>query len=234
MKFRESPVSIFLSPIAIVSLYRTQRCVKLRSSFLPTPRRFQNSSPPLNRFLPVRRCLSFLLWTLCVLPSSSLAQDGAKFLIVVSDGVPIYRDDSPNNQVLGMARAGDTFRLHSQRGQLYGIEMFSGITRYVFAQEPTEVRVVADAPIDPATITSTEKRRSIYKRLQKLEKRNYTIAAQSYPDDIARQVDLQRALDDASKLEICHEESLHTLALRPIALEGRLGGWQGDPRPVGY
>lgn len=188
----------------------------------------------MNRSIPVRLCLFFVAWTLCTPSLSALAQDGAKFLVVVSDGVPIHLDDSPNNQVLGTARAGDTFRLLSQRGQLYAIEMFSGITRYVYAQEPTEVRVVADIQFDPATTTSTDKRRSIYKRLQKLEKENYAIAAQSYPDDIVRQVDLQRALDDASKLKICHSESLHTLALRPIALQGRLGRWQEDPQPVGY
>lgn len=149
--------------------------------------------------------------------SITLDQD----LIVITDD-EVYIRTEPNGTVIGQAQPGDVFEIGGTDGDWFMIHMFSGEYRYVHSSLALHTDSLPRQQ-DEAT------RRSAFQALVNAEDRASAEADRRIPpatvEDINRNIDLQRLLDDRYKLEVCHRFGVQPAYYNTIKLEGIRKGW---------
>lgn len=168
--------------------------------------------------MKIDKILFFAISMFFLLISSSLFAEG--YIKLNQDEINIRFSPNSNSTVVAKGMKGDLFTLEETVGDWYGISMFSGEYRYI--QKSLAVKVTALPPLT----SSTETKKQIFKELYKVEGKAISEASNKYPNDIDKEIDLQRILDDRYKLVVFRKYSVPPPYYYKIIAEGANKGWQ--------
>ena len=168
--------------------------------------------------MQIRQAVSVLAIALATL-FSSIASAAERYIEVTADTVKIRFSPSMSSLVIAEAKKGDVFKLFSEKGQWYGIIMFSGEERYL--EESLAVPTQYDVTVPAAESV----RHQLFKAFWDAEGQGMKEAERKYPSDLTKQIDYQRILDDRYKLEVFHEFGILAPVYGRIAVEGAKKKW---------
>lgn len=175
-----------------------------------------------------RLILSMIFFALATLCSSSvLAQD--KYIKITGDQVNIRIASSTQSSIVSKGRKGDVFELRGEEGEWYKINLFSGEWRYVHKS----LAKVMTYDVSLPKLVSI--RLQIFRALLRAEDRAQAEADQKYPiadkyghpfpENVVRNIDYMRLLDDRYKLEVIHKFEVQPPTYRKIIVEGVKKNW---------
>lgn len=142
-----------------------------------------------------------------------------EYIIVVKDDVNIRLEPNTSSPVLAKGQKGDIFRLAESDGDWYSIYMFSGEKRYIFKPLTDKIIEVPGLP------TSTEIKRKVFKELSDAKDRAAKESYQKYPNDIFKQIDLERRLNDKYKLPAFQKNAIPPARYHKLMGEGLKNNW---------
>ena len=148
--------------------------------------------------------------------SSSYANE---FIVIVKDDVNIRLEPNTNSTILTKGQKGDIFRLAESEGDWYSIYMFSGEIRYIYKPLTEKVNEVPELP------ESAELKKKVYRELSVAKDRAATESYEEYPNDIFKQIDLERRLNDKYKLPAFQKHAIPPAQYHKLMGEGLKNNW---------
>ena len=147
---------------------------------------------------------------------SSYAEE---YIVIVKDDVNIRLEPNTNSTVLTKGQKGDIFRIAESEGEWYSIYMFSGEIRYIYKPLTKKVNEVPELP------ESAELKQKVYRELSVAKDRAATESYEEYPNDIFKQIDLERRLNDKYKLPAFQKHAIPPARYHKLMGEGLKNNW---------
>ena len=144
---------------------------------------------------------------------------GQNYIQVITSDVNIRFKPSSSSNVITQAKKGNIFELISKKGDWYEIAMFSGEFRFIH-QTLCEKKDYVIAPTE-----SEQLRKRIFSELIKAEDKATSDADKKYPNDIYKNIDYNRILDDKYKLSVINSFDLQPPVYSKILIEGVKKKW---------
>lgn len=146
---------------------------------------------------------------------------GKNYVEITRNRVNIRSSPTTSASVIVRAELGDIFEMDEEQEGWYKIHLFSGDWRYLHNSVAKEVRYVSETPQDSSL------RREFFHAWQKVNKKIQQEAddRHSPQDDLQRNIEFSRRLEDRYKLELIHKFKFQPPVYRRIAIEGFQKGW---------
>ena len=154
--------------------------------------------------------LLFQSW-LFIMVFSASAQN--RYIEISADNVNIRSLPSERASIVAKSHKGDIFTLVEEQGGWYRIKMFTKVDRYVFKSLANVTVTWEPSPMDETTI------REVYHETIDAERRALDEAVQMRVDDILKNIEQDRLLNDRYKLQVFHKYGLHSPAYKMILKE---------------
>jgi hypothetical protein len=142
-----------------------------------------------------------------------------EYIVIVKNDVNIRLEPNTNSNVLVRGQKGDIFRIAKSEGDWYSIYMFSGEIRYIYKPMTEKINEIPELP------ESTELKQKVYKELSVAKDRAATESYKEYPNDIFKQIDLERRLNDKYKLPAFQKHALPPAQYHKLMGEGLKKNW---------
>ncbi len=142
-----------------------------------------------------------------------------EYIKLSKDGVNIRFSPNTNSIVVAKGMKGDVFTLKKTEGNWCVISMFSGEYRYIHTSLAKKVATVA-----PLT-SSADIKKKAFRELVKAQDKAVSESNATYPNDIYKQIDLERILYDKYELPIFRKYSIPPPWNSKLVLEGVKNGW---------
>ena len=142
-----------------------------------------------------------------------------EYIVIVKDDVNIRLEPNTKSTVLAKSQKGDIFRIAESEGDWYSIYMFSGEIRYIYKPLTEKINKVPDLPV------SMELKKKVYKELSVAKDRAATESYKEYPNDIFKQIDLERRLNDKYKLPAFQKHDIPPARYHKLMGEGLRNNW---------
>lgn len=175
---------------------------------------------------------SFLVIVFSFLMLSSVVAESKKettYIQVIVKTVNIRTRPTTKSVIVVKARKGDVFELKGEKRNWCKITMFSGEYRYIYKKLTKKIKYNVNLPKSEST------RKAIYKDTGEAENRAQEDADKKYPvstryghsidENINKNIDYMRLLNDRYKLRIIHNYGVKTPDYDEIVLEGMKKGW---------
>ena len=147
---------------------------------------------------------------------SSYAEE---FIVIVKDDVNIRLEPNTNSAILSKGQKGDIFRIAESEGDWYSIYMFSGEIRYIYKPLTEKVNEVPELP------KSAELKKRVYRELSVAKDRAAAESYEEYPNDIFKQIDMERRLNDKYKLPAFQKHAIPPARYHKLMGEGLKNNW---------
>jgi hypothetical protein len=121
------------------------------------------------------------------------------YVKVILSGVEIKFSPSSSSQTVTRAINGNIFELREEKGDWYGIIMFSGEWRYIQKSTCVKIKYGQILPKD------VQFKKMVFKSIVVAEDKAQAEADVKYPTDIYKNIDYMRILDDKYKLEVINK-----------------------------
>ncbi len=141
------------------------------------------------------------------------------YIMVIGDDVNIRLEPNTNSTVIAKSQKGDIFRLAELEGDWYSIYMFSGEKRYIFKSLTDKINAV------PELTQSIETKKKVYRELSDAKVRAANESYAKYPNDIFKQIDLERRLNDSYKLPAFQKHTIPPASYHKLMGEGLKNNW---------
>ena len=167
----------------------------------------------------MRKLFFIILSTIAIITINHLDALADEYIKIIKDVVNIRFEPNTSSTIIAKGKKGDVFELVESEGKWYSIYMFSGEKRYLFKSLSKKIN---DAPGLPK---STKIKIKVFRELKKSEHRATNQAVAKYPNDINKQIDFERLLDDRYKLIIFQKYAISPARYNKLAVEGIENGW---------
>ncbi len=144
---------------------------------------------------------------------------GQNYIQVIKSDVNIRFSPSSSSSVITQAKNGDVFELVNEKGAWFEITMFSGEYRYIYKSLCKKTGYVLSLP------ESGQFRKTVFLALLNAEDKAQRVADKNYPNDIYKNIDYARSLNDKYKLDVLHKFDLQPPIYSKIILEGVKKKW---------
>jgi hypothetical protein len=144
---------------------------------------------------------------------------GQNYIQVIKSEVNIRFSPSPSSEIITQANKGDIFTLENEKGVWFTINMFSGEYRYIHKSLCKKIEYVISLP------KSEKYRKTIFLAILSAEDKAQREADQKYPNDIYKNIDYARLLNDKYKLEVFNQFDVHSPVYSKIIVEGIKKHW---------
>jgi len=141
------------------------------------------------------------------------------YIILVKEDVNIRLEPNTSSTVIAKGQKGDIFRLAESEGDWYSIYMFSGEKRYIFKPLTDKITDVPELP------TSIEIKKKVFRELSDAKERAANESYAKYPNDIFKQIDLERRLNDSYKLPAFQKHTIPPASYHKLMGEGLKNNW---------
>jgi hypothetical protein len=142
-----------------------------------------------------------------------------EYIVIVKEDVNIRLEPNTNSTVLARGQKGDIFRIAESEGDWYSIYMFSGEIRYIYKPLTDKINEVPELPDSP------EIKKEVYRQLSVAKDRAATESYEKYPNDIFKQIDLERRLNDKYKLPAFQKHAIPPARYHKLMGEGLKNNW---------
>ena len=142
-----------------------------------------------------------------------------EYIVIVKEDVNIRLEPNTNSTVLATGQKGDIFRIAESEGDWYSIYMFSGEIRYIYKPLTEKILEVPELP------ESTELKKKVYKELSDAKDRAATESYEEYPNDIFKQIDMERRLNDKYKLPAFQKHAIPPARYHQLMGDGLKNNW---------
>ena len=143
---------------------------------------------------------------------------GQEYIQVTSSEVNIREKASSTSTLVGQSDNGRIFEFKGEESGWYKVLITSGDYRYIHSSLCKKVNYTISLP-------SESIRKSLFKTLLVAEDRATLCAHKKYPNDIMKNIDYQRILDDKYKLEVFINLDLHPTIYSIVIGEGAKERW---------
>lgn len=157
-----------------------------------------------------------ILIILNVLTIPLFAQD---YVRVIESEVDIQLNPSSSSNVVAQAVKGNIFNLIEEKDDWYNVKMFSGEYRYIHKSMCEKIDYDLGVP------ESEELRKDVFLALLNVEDKAQREADKKYPNDFAKNIDYNRALNDKFKLDVLNDYGLQPPVYLKIISEGVKKNW---------
>lgn len=145
--------------------------------------------------------------------------DNEGYIIIIKDEVNIRFLPNSNSIVVAKGMKNDVFQLLEEKDEWFLIDMFTGEYRYV---PKLSAKVISS--IDPYSF-SIETKIKAFKEALAAEDKASNEALNKYPNDLNKQIDYSRILDDRYKLLVFRKYSIPAPWGKKLFLEGINNKW---------
>jgi len=144
---------------------------------------------------------------------------GQNYIQVLKSDVNIRFAPSTSSSVITQAKKGDVFKLANEKDAWFEIIIFSGEYRYIYKKLCKKTDYVLYLP------KSEQFRKTVFLALLNAEDKAQRIADKNYPNDIIKNIDYARSLNDKYKLNVLHKFDLQPPVYKKIIYEGVKKKW---------
>lgn len=144
---------------------------------------------------------------------------GQDYVQIIKSSVNIRFSPTTSSSVIAQANNGNIFNLEGEKVDWYEISMFSGEYRYIYKSMCKKVNYTMNLP------ESEQIRKAVFKALLNAEDKAQAEADRKYPNDIFKNIDYQRMLDDKYKLKVIDNSNLQPPIYRKLIIEGVQKKW---------
>jgi len=157
----------------------------------------------------------------CILAalSGAAAATAPQYLRVTTATARLHAAPSTQAPVVASAALGDVFRISSSKGEWYAVVVASGEYRYLHRS------TVVSVPGVPALPESEAARRAAALAVVKAQDQATDEAIRRFPNDLNRQIDLERSLSDKLILDALHKHSIAPARYSELAVEAARKKW---------
>lgn len=142
-----------------------------------------------------------------------------EYIIVTKKDVNIRLEPNTSSTVIAKGQQGDIFRLAESEGDWHTIYMFSGEKRYIFKTLTDKINEVPGLP------KSTELKKKVFRELSEAKDQAANESYEKYPNDIFKQIDLERRLNDKYKLPAFQKHAIPPARYHKLMGEGLKNNW---------
>jgi len=164
--------------------------------------------------------ISFII--LSIFAMFTISQINARadgYVVVIKDDVNIRLEPNTSSAVIAKGQKGDIFRLADLEGDWYSIYMFSGEKRYIFKSLTDKINEV------PELTKSIDTKKKVFRELSDAKERAANESYAKYPNDIFKQIDLERRLNDSYKLPAFQKHTIPPAKYHLLMGEGLKNNW---------
>lgn len=144
---------------------------------------------------------------------------GQNYIQVIKPVVNIRFKPSSSSEVISQAQNENIFELKNVKGTWLEIEMFSGEYRYIYKSLCKETNYVILLP------KSEQLRKTVFLALLNAEDKAQRDADEKHLNDIFKNIDYARSLNDKYKLDVFNKYDLQPPIYSKIILEGVKKKW---------
>ena len=141
------------------------------------------------------------------------------YVKVIISGVEIKFSPSSSSKTIAQAINGNIFELSEEKGDWYGINMFSGEWRYLQKSNCVKIKYGQILPKD------VQFKKMVFKSIVEAEDKAQAEADVRYPTDIEKNIDLMRILVDKYKLAVFNKYKLQPPVYQELKIEGAVENW---------
>ena len=167
----------------------------------------------------MRKLFFIILSIIATFTINHLDAHADEYIEIIKDSANIQFESNTSSIIIAKAKKGDVYRLHESKNEWYGIFMFSGEQRYV---HKSLAKKINDIPVTPSSIEIKQK---VFREISNIESRSTKESQEKYPNDLYKQIDLERILNDRYKLQIYHRYGLPIAKYHKLVAEGVKNGW---------
>lgn len=158
-----------------------------------------------------------LILTIFIFSSTFIV--GQEYIKVTKESVNIRFKPSSSSQIISAAKKGNVFEFYKEVGDWYAVFIFSGEDRYIHKSLCEKITYSFNLPDDE------QQRKKVFKELLSAEDRATNEADRKYPNDVMKNIDQQRVLDDRYKLLVINKYNLQPPIYDELKLEGVQKRW---------
>ena len=145
---------------------------------------------------------------------------GQDYLRIIKSGVNIRFGPSSSSRIITQAKNGNIFELTEEKGDWYGIIMFSGEYRYIPKSMCEKIKYNLSLPQD------IQLRKKVFNSILTVEdKAQVDEDAKFPPSDINKNIEYNRILNDKYKLDIINKFNLQPPIYSKLISEGAKNRW---------
>ena len=141
------------------------------------------------------------------------------YVKIILPGVDIKFSPSSSSKTITQAINGNIFELSEEKGDWYGIFMFSGELRYIQKSTCVKIKYDQNLPKD------VQFKKMVFKSIVVAEDKAQAEADVKYPTDIYKNIDYMRILVDKYKLEVLNKYKLQPPVYQELKIEGVKENW---------
>ncbi len=145
--------------------------------------------------------------------------DNEEYIILIKDEVNIRFLPSSNSIVIAKGMKNDVFHLLEEKDEWFVIDMFTGEYRYVSKLNAKKVDTIKPYSLE------LEVKMKAYKELVKVEDKANDEAMAKYPNNIDKEIEYARILEDRYKLAVFKKYSIMVPWQGDLIVEGAKNRW---------
>ena len=142
-----------------------------------------------------------------------------KYVEITVHPANIYTEPKTTSSVVTKSEKGDLFELRGEESQWFKINLFSGEWRYV----QKSVAKITSREISLPSMES--KRLEIFSAILAAEDNAQSEADRRYPNNLSKNIDYMRLLNDRYKLDVVHKYGVQPPVYIKIVVEGVKKNW---------